>query len=99
MISNSTTVLCIQHTDLDAVTGGNGFVDGAKRIGDTVVKGSGYGAAAGAMGGFVVGGPAGAGTGAGVGAAGGAAFGLGWAAAREIDQAVNKTGAYAPKKK
>ncbi len=99
MNTRSIAFISIQHSELVTVTGGNGFVDGATRVGDTVVKVSGYGAAGGAMAGLVVGGPAGSVTGTSVGAAGGAALGLGWAAAREIDNATHHTGPYAPKKK
>ncbi len=99
MNTSNIAFISIQHSELVTVTGGNGFVDGAKRVGDTVVKASGYGAAGGAMAGLVVGGPPGAGTGAGVGAATGAALGLGWAAAREIHDATHHTGPYAPTKK
>lgn len=100
MNNHSAAFLTVNSNHLTAVTGGNaqGFVDGAKRIGDTVVKGAGYGGAAGGMGGFVVGGPAGAGAGAAGGAALGGAFGLGWGAAREVDNAIHHTGPYAPKK-
>ena len=99
MTTSNIAFLSIQYSELVTVTGGNGFVDGAKRVGDTVVKVSGYGAAGGAMAGLVVGGPAGSVTGTGVGAAGGAALGLGWAAAREIHDATHHTGPYAPKSK
>lgn len=92
------SIQTISADHLVAVTGGDlqGFIDGAKRVGDTAVKAAGYGAVGGGIVGAVVGSPggvpgaaAGAGAGAALGAAAGGAFGIGWGAAREIDHALH----------